>query len=299
MKTLLPPLPFSAWRPAKETLHLWTQIVGKIRMALAPPRNHWWHVTLRVSPRGFTTGLIPHKAGAFEVEFDLVDHGVEVRTPGGSARFPLRDGLSVAEFHRELLDHLATFGIRPSILAKPYDVPFSKVPFAKDRRHASYDPDAAARYGAVLRWAAPVLERFAGRFEGKTSPVQLFWHSLDLAVTRFSGRRAPPMPGANKVTQEAYSHEVASFGFWAGDNDTREPSFYGYAAPVPEGLRTEPLLPRAAKWSPGSGMARLPYEAVRKSADPAGTLTKFFESVHRAASKRARWADAEPPAVKA
>ena len=300
MKPTLPPLPLAPWKPTKETLHLWTQIVGKVRMALSPRRNHWWHVTLRVSPRGLTTGLVPHAKGGFEIELDLVDHGVEVRMADGCrARIPLRDGLSVAEFHRTLLEHLASFGVKPSIRARPYDLSFAKQPFASDKRHAAYDPEAVQRFAAVLRWTAGELERFAGDFRGKTSPVQFFWHSFDLALTRFSGRRAPPIPGANAVTREAYSHEVASFGFWPGDDVVRVPAYYAYAAPVPEGLRKERLAPRGARWNPGSGMALLPYEKVRRAADPGRALLGFYESVQSAASKRARWKDAEPAAPKA
>ena len=298
MRTTLPVLPFASWRPTKETLHLFAQIVGKIRMALAPPRNHWWHVTSRVSARGLTTGLIPNGASGFEIEIDLVDHGVEVTTVAGDrARIALRDGLSVAAFHRELFRHLESFGIRPSILARPYDLTFAHQPFARDRRHAAYDKEAATKFGVMLRWAAVVLERFAGTFDGKTSPVHFFWHSFDLALTRFSGRRAPPIPGANAVTRAAYSHEVASFGFWPGDAYTPAPMFYAYAAPVPDGLREAALEPRAAKWVPDTGQARLPYDTVRKSANPAATLTRFLKSVDRAVRARARWDDARPARV--
>jgi hypothetical protein len=294
MKTTLPPLPLASWKPTKETLHIFAQIVGKIRLALAPARNHWWHVTLRVSPRGLTTGLIPYKGGGFEIELDLVDHGVDVRTASGDrARLLLRDGLSVAAFHRDLFRHLAAFGIRPSILAKPYDLPFSRLPFASDERHASYDGEAATTFGAILRWTAGVLERFAGQWKGKTSPVHFFWHGFDLALTRFSGRRAPMIAGANAVTREAYSHEVASFGFWPGDAYAPAPAFYAYAAPVPAGLRDEPL-PRGAKWNAEGGQARLPYDVVRRSRDPAKTVTQFWESLDRAARKRAHWTAALP-----
>jgi hypothetical protein len=262
---------------------------------MTPTRNHWWHVTLRVTPRGLSTGLIPHRAGGFEIELDLVDHGLDVRTSeGGRARIALRDGLSVAAFHRALFEHLASFGVRPRILAKPYDVAFARKPFAQDEQHAAYDAESVAKYGAILRWNAAVLERFASRFKGKTSPVQVFWHSLDLAYTRFSGRRAPPIAGANAVTREAYSHEVASFGFWPGDDTTKKPAYYGYAAPVPEGLRKARLSPRAARWSPGSGMATLDYEAVRTSRDPARALLSFYDSVFHAARTRADWDAAQP-----
>ena len=300
MKATLPPLPFAAWKPTKETLHIFTQIIGKVRLALAPARNHWWHVTSRVSARGLTTGLIPHGGGAFEIELDLVEHGVDVITSSGErARLPLHDGLSVAAVHRGLFGHLAAFGIRPRILAKPYDLPFSRLPFASDERHAAYDRDAAAKFGVILRWTAGVLERFAGTFAGKSSPVHFFWHGFDLALTRFSGRRAPPIPGANAVTRASYSHEVASFGFWPGDEYAPAPAFYAYAAPVPPGLRDEPLAPRGARWNAEGGQARLSYEVVRKSRDPAAALTRFWKSVDRAARTRASWAAAQPRDVAA
>jgi len=290
MKTTLPALSFASWRPTKETLHVFSQIVGKIRLALAPPRNHWWHITSRVSSRGLTTGAIPFAGGFFEIDFDFVDHGVEVTTStGGFARIPLRDGLSVAAFHRELFQHLEAFGVRAKIRAEPYDLPFSRVPFAKDERHAAYDPQAAAAFGVLLRWSAGELERFAATFGGKTSPVHFFWHSFDLALTRFSGRRAPPIPGANRIAREAYSHEVASYGFWAGDQWTPSPTFYGYAAPVPAGLQDEKLAPRGAKWVAGTGQARLDFEVVRKATKPRDALQAFLGSVDAAIRRRADW----------
>jgi hypothetical protein len=294
MKSALPPLPLDAWRPTKETLHLYAQVIGKIRLALAPRRNHWWHASLRATPRGLSTGFIPHKDSGFEIELDLVSHGVEVRTPRGDrAGFELRDGLSVAAFHRRLFDVLKTFEIQPRILAKPYDVPFSDEPFAKDERHAAYDREAVERYGRTLRWVAGVLEEFAGGYEGKTSPVHVFWHAFDIALTRFSGRRAPAQPGMDGVEREAYSHEVASFGFWPGDQEVPAAAFYAYAAPAPEGLAKEPLDPPEAVWNAEEGSARLMLEDVRTSADPRRTLTSFYESVFRAARKRARWSEAE------
>lgn len=290
MNTRLPDLPLAPWKPTKETLHLLSQVVGKVRMALAPKRNHWWHVTLRVSPRGLTTGLVPHASGAFEIEIDLVGHGLDVRSAErGAVRIPLKDGVPLAATYHALLAALASIGVQPKIRARPYDVRFSKTPFATDRRHHAWSADHVAHFGEVLRWTASVMERFAGRFDGKTSPVQLFWHSFDLAVTRFSGRRAPPLEGANQVSREAYSHEVASFGFWPGDDDVKEPAFYGYAAPVPDGLRDHALKPRGARWNPGSGMALLPYRQVRSSAAPEKTLLAFYESVYDAARTSARW----------
>jgi hypothetical protein len=299
VKTQLPKLPLAPWKPTKETLHLLTQIVGKIRMSHAPKRNHWWHVTLRVSPRGLTTGLVPHPAGAFEIEIDLVGHGLEVRgASGAGTRLPLRDGVPLAETYAAVLEALAALHVKPRIKARPYDVRFSKQPFTTDRRHHAYAAQDAARFAEILRWTAGVMERFAGGFEGKTSPVQLFWHSFDLAVTRFSGRRAPPIPGANAVTREAYSHEVASFGFWPGDDDVKEPAYYAYAAPVAKGLRDHKLAPRAARWNPEGGMALLPYEAVRRSSTPERTLLSFYDSVFQAARQSADWDAVKPGSAK-
>jgi hypothetical protein len=290
MKPTLPPLPLAAWRATWETLHLWTQVVGKVRLALAPPRNHWWHVTLRVSPRGLSTEFIPYGDGGFEAEFDLVGHGLEVRTSRGDVgRFGLRDGLSVAAFHRRFFELLGDFGIRARIQAKPYGVAFSHKPFAKDETHAAYDRDAVERFASVLRWSAGAFETFAGGYEGKTSPVQFFWHSGDLAVTRFSGRRAPKEPSFGPVEREAYSCEVASFGFWPGDEQVPRPSYYSYAAPMPEGYMKEPLRPRPARWNPAGGNALLDYDAVRAAKDPRAALLAFFESAFRAARTRARW----------
>jgi hypothetical protein len=197
MDTPLPPLPFAAWRPSKETLHLYTQIAGKIRMAFAPKRNHWWHATLRVSPRGLTTGLVPHPHNPFEIEFDLVSHGVSVRTADGSShRLALHDGLTVSAFLHKLLELLHGCGVMPSFRMEPYDLAFAKQPFAEDQRHKTYDAEAVARFCTVLRWVAEVYEQFAGGYQGKTSPVQFFWHSFDLAVTASPAGARPrsPMP---------------------------------------------------------------------------------------------------------
>jgi hypothetical protein len=292
MPAPLPALPYADWRPTRDTIHRWAQIVGKIRLATAPRRDHWWHVSLRPTPRGLTTGLIPNAVGGFEIEFDFVEHALDVRTAAGEAtRIPLRDGLSVAGLYETLFARLADFGVRPRIRATSYDLTPS-LAFAKDRRHATYDAEAAARFGAVLRWVAGVFEEFAGRFRGKTSPVHFFWHSFDLAVTRFSGRAAPPEKGATAVEREAYSDEVASFGFWPGDSDVKAANFYAYAAPVPGGLTRERLA-KPARWLPEGGMALLSYDAMRKSRNPRATLLDFLESAFRAAWKRADWAAAQ------
>jgi Family of unknown function (DUF5996) len=288
----LPELPLPEWEPTKDTLHLWAQIVGKIRMASTSPRNHWWHVPLYVDARGLTTRRMHGGDGvSFEIDFDFVDHRLVVRTNRGDVEsFPLVDGLSVAEFDRQLHAALAGLRIDVQIRELPYGVPMT-TPFPDDTEHASYDPDAVERFWRILDWTDGVFEEFAGWYCGKTSPVHLFWHSFDLAVTRFGGKRAPAMPDADAVTREAYSHEVVSFGFWAGDVNLREPAYYSYTAPEPSGLRERPLRPDAAAWvEQGAGsMALLPYEAVRTSPDPRAVLLAFLESTYEAGADSAGW----------
>jgi hypothetical protein len=288
----LEPLPLEEWEDTKRTLHLWTQIVGKVRMASVPPQNHWWHATLYLDVRGLTTRRMHTADGvAFAIDFDFVDHRLVVRTGRGEVEsFELADGLSVAEFDERLHRTLAGLGADVAIRETPFGVPMT-TPFADDREHASYDRDAVVRFWRVLDWTDRVFQEFNGWYCGKTSPVNLFWHSLDLAVTRFSGRRAPPLPDADRVTQEAYTHEVVSFGFWAGDDNIREPTYYSYTAPEPAGLRERQLQPAEAAWvEQGSGsLALLPYDAVRASADPRCTLLAFLESAYEAGAGAAGW----------
>lgn len=288
-----PPLPLAEWRPTKETLHRYCQIVGKVRMALTPPLNHWWHVTLRVSARGVTTGPMPYGAGPglAEIELDLVAHRVVVRTSDGGTRdFALHDGLTVAEFHDRLFAALAALGVEASIRPAPFDLGDGP-DFPDDLEHRAYDADAVARWWTVLRGAAGAFAELSGRFAGKTSPVQLFWHSFDLAVTRFSGRRAPAGAGADPVSAEAYSHEVVSFGFWAGDDRIPDAAFYAYAAPEPGGLAERPLAPGAARWQTGptGSLALLMYEDMRSAADPRAELMAFLESAYAAGAGAAGW----------
>lgn len=285
--TALPSLPLENWEATKNTLHLWSQIVGKIRLASTAPRNHWWHVPLYVDVRGLTTRRMHAADGVvFQIRFDFVDHRLVVETNAGAvASFPLADGLSVSEFDRKLHETLAELGVDVAIRESPFGVP-TTTPFPDDREHASYDPDAVERFWRIVDWTDGVFEEFSGWFCGKTSPVHLFWHSFDLAVTRFGGR-APALPDADAVTQEAYSHEVISFGFWAGDQNVREPSYYSYTAPEPPGLRDHALRPAAAKWT--NAMALLPYEAVRTAADPRATLLEFLESAYEAGAEAADW----------
>ena len=288
----LPELPLDEWEATKNTLHMWVQIVGKVRMASTPPRNHWWHVPLYVDVRGLTTRRMHATNGVtFEIDFDLIDHRLVIATNQGAVTsFELVDGLSVAEFDETLHARLAGLGIDVPIREKPFGVP-ATTPFPADREHASYDRDAVERFWRILDWTDQVFEEFAGWYCGKTSPVHLFWHSLDLALTRFGGRRAPARPDLNLVNQETYSHEVVSFGFWAGDQQVREPTYYSYTAPEPAGLRERPLHPEEAVWSElyGGSMALLRYEAVRTAADPRAMLLAFLESAYQAGAVESGW----------
>jgi hypothetical protein len=287
----LPELPLEAWEPTKTTLHLWAQIVGKVKLAATAPRNHWWNVPLYLDVRGLTTRRLHHGQTSFQIDFDFVDHRLVVQTNGGQqGSFRLHDGLSVAGFDRQLHRLLERLGVDVAIREDPYGVPMT-TPFPADTTHAAYDPVYVRRFFTVLDWVDSVLEEFAGWYCGKQSPVHLFWHGFDLAVTRFSGRRAPPRDGADPVTREAYSHEVISFGFWAGDDTTPFPAFYSYTAPEPPGLADQPLQPAAAAWRQvyGGSMALLGYDQVRATHDPRSTLLGFLESAYDAGVRTAGW----------
>ena len=287
----LPPLPLDAWEDTKETLHRYAQVVGKVRLANAPFKNHWWHVTLYVSACGLTTGPIPYGRTSFELELDLLNNRLEARTgTGGSFGFAL-DDLAVAVFYRKLVDGLDALGVEVSIDPRPFDLD-DEQPLDRNYFHCTCDRDYARRYWQVLVWVSGVFEEFAGRFNGKQSPVHLFWHSFDLALARFSGSRAPERDGADPVTREAYSHEVISFGFWPGDRDVREPTFYSYTAPEPPGLTDQPLEPRAARWLPEGGTATLSYEDVRLSEAPEDALLLFLQSAYQAGARTAGWDEA-------
>jgi hypothetical protein len=291
MPAELPALPLESWQPTKDTLHLFFQIVGKIRLVTAPPRNHWWHVPLYVTARGAGTGPMPAGALSFEIEFDLLDHQLVIRRSDGTTRTFALAGLSVAAFHERIFAELASLDIRPRILARPYGVPMTE-PFVTDTQHASYDADAVRRFHEVLVFSDEVLKTFSGWFSGKISPVHMFWHSFDLAVTRFSGRRAPDMPATvDRVTREAYSHEVISAGFWAGDVTVPAPAFYAYTAPQPAGLESTRLSPSTATWAPrnGSHLALLMYDDVRRSNSPRSTVLEFLESAYQAGAGLAGW----------
>jgi hypothetical protein len=289
--TGLPELPFDEWDPTRKTLRLYLQIVGKIRLALAPPKNHWWHVVFYVTPRGPTTGLMPSGAGAFAIDFDFVDHELVVRVENGRVEsIPLRDGLSVSAFHERLFALLERLGIDVEILAHSYGDP-TPIPFAEDSADASYDAGAVERFWRILSASTLILEEFSGWFNGKTSPVHFFWHSLDLAVSRFSGKRAPDPPTSSFVSHEAYTHEVISFGFWAGDDSTPTPTFYSYTYPELPGLAEQPLQPETARWVDlgSSHQARIAYDDVRTAASPREALLAFLQSAYEAGARTANW----------
>lgn len=286
-----PSLPLDAWRQTRDTLHLYLQIVGKVRLALSPPVNHWWHVTLYVSPRGLSTHAIPCGFGSFEIELDFIAHRLELRdSQGRRAGFALEDGLAVCDFHARLFERLREMGIEAPIRPLPYDC-FSKIPFADDREHRSYDREYIARFHRLLVAVDGIFAAFRGRFLGKSTPVHLFWHTFDLVVSRFSGRRAPKVESMNAMLQEAYSHEVISFGFWSGDDELGGPAFYSYTYPEPAGLRSRALRPGEAFWKPrnGSSLALYRYDDMRSAADPRASLLDFFGSAYLAGATAAAW----------
>ncbi len=276
---LFPPLPLSEWAESKETLHRFAQIVGKIRLDQSTPRNHWWNVPFHLTGRGITTRPMGTDT-VFTIDFDFVDHRLEVSTLSGDRVSFGLPGLSVAAFFHRLLSALGSLDIAVSIRPVPFDLP-DTIAFAKDSTHHSYDPFWVTRYWQVLSQVALVLEEFAGRSYAKTSPVHHFWHTFDLAVTRFSDRRVPLPETADPVTREAYSHEVISAGFWFGDDQVAEPAFYSYTAPEPAGLTDQRLSPKQARWidSRGAHMALLRYDDARSAADPRVAALEFSRAL--------------------
>ncbi|MEA2978377.1 MAG: hypothetical protein QOF09_200 [Alphaproteobacteria bacterium] len=288
-----PELPYAAWRDTAATLHLWTQVAGKVRLALTPWLNHSWHVTLLVTTRGLATPPIPHEGRDFTIEFDFIDHVLWLRTSEGHFRQIMLRPMTVAEFHDDVLNALSELDIAVRINEMPNEIP-DAVPFAVDTAHASYDRDFANRFWRVLLASHDVFAHFRTGFLGKASPVHFFWGSFDLAVTRFSGRRAPPHPGGvpnlpDAVVREAYSHEVSSAGFWPGGSGIDEPAFYSYAYPAPEGFAAAKVLPKAAYWSKELGEFILPYEAVRTAREPEKALLAFLQSTYDAAADLGKW----------
>jgi hypothetical protein len=286
---LWPPLPLDEWQETRDTLHMWTQIVGKIRLAQTPLINHWWNVPLYVTSRGLTTSAMPWKNGiSFQIDFDFIDHQLVIATGDGRVRtIPLAPS-SVADFYGNVMEALAWLGIHVKIWTMPVEIE-NPVRFTEDTKHASYDRDAAQRFWRILVQAASVMQEFRSRFIGKCSPIHFFWGSFDLAVSRFSGRLAPERPGADRITREAYSHEVSSAGFWPGGGAMREPVFYSYTTPEPAGFREAEVRPTAAFYSTDFSEFLLPYDAVRTSADPNAALLEFLQSTYEAGASRANW----------
>jgi hypothetical protein len=292
-RTAWPDLPTEEWRETYATLHLWTQIVGKIRLAKSPWLNHSWHVTLYVTPRGLTTSPVPDGTRTFQIDFDFIDHRLRISTSDGVNRHFALPGHSVASFHAAIMEALAELGISVAIDEMPNELP-DPVRFSQDTAHASYDPDAVGRLLQILVNCDRVFKQFRTGFLGKSSPVHFFWGSFDLAVTRFSGRRAPRHPGGvpnlpDAVAHEAYSHEVSSAGFWPGSGAVDYPAFYSYAYPEPAGFRTAKVRPDAAFFSEAMSEFVLPYDAVRKADDPDEALLDFLNSTYDAAANAAKW----------
>ena len=283
-----PPLPYEEWKDTYATLHMWTQIVGKTRMALAPLENHWWNVPLYVTPRGLTTSAIPCGSGVFEVEFDFIAHQLELRKDSGARHCMRLAPRSVADFYAEYMSSLRSLGIEVKIYRTPVEFD-DTTPFDQDQHHASYDAAYVERFHRILVNSDRVFKQFRSRFLGKSSPVHFFWGSFDMAVTRFSGRRAPQRDGVDPVTREAYSHEVTSCGFWPGDRRFKHASFYAYSAPSPPGLDQEPVRPEAAHWDSQLGEFILKYEDARATPSPDQSVLDFCQSSYEAGAKLAQW----------
>ena len=288
-----PSLPLEAWTDTYATLHLWTQVVGKVRLVQSPPINHSWHTTLYVTARGLTTSPIPHGGRTFQIDFDFIDHQVIVQASDGSAAHFALEPQSVATFYARLMQALDSLGLHAGIYRFPNEVP-EPIRFDQDETHRSYDPEYANRFWRVLVQADRVFKEFRSRFIGKCSPVHFFWGAPDLAVTRFSGRTAPEHPGGipnlpDRITREAYSHEVSSCGFWPGGGTIPYAAFYSYAYPAPEGFSATTVKPEAAFYSTDFGEFILPYDAVRQSESPDRTLLDFLQSTYEAAADLAGW----------
>ena len=283
-----PELQFESWNDTRETLHRWMQIVGKIRMELTPLINHWWNVPLYVSARGLTTSTIPCGDRWFDMEFDFVEHVLRTRVSDGTTRDIALAPRSVADFYAEVSSMLRSLGIECHLWHVPVEL-VNPTPLDTDHEHRSYDPAAAQRFWRVLALTAAVFTKFRGEFIGKCSPVHFFWGSFDLAVTRFSGRRAPERAGADPVTREAYSHEVSSVGFWPGDSRLTKPTFFSYAAPEPPGFSSTLVQPEMATYNSTFGGFYLDYEAVRTATDPEALLLAFCRSTYEAAAVSGKW----------
>jgi Family of unknown function (DUF5996) len=289
--TAWPELRLETWKDTYATLHMWTQIVGKVRLALSPRINHWWEVALYVNAVGLTTSAIPYKQLVFEIQFNFLEHRLTIAICDGQQRvLPLRPQ-SVAAFYAEFMSALHSLGIDVHIWPMPVEVP-NPIRFDRDTQHASYDPEYAQRFWRILTLVDPVFKEFRSRFIGKHSPIHFFWGSFDLASTRFSGRRAPERKDADPITREAYSHEVISAGFWPGGGDVKGTAFYAYAAPEPAGFKTAQVRPEKAFYSP-LGEFLLMYDDVRQSTEPEKLLMEFLQSTYEAGANLGNWPRAE------
>jgi hypothetical protein len=283
-----PALPLAEWQDTCATLHMWTQIIGKVRLALSPIINHWWEVPLYVTTQGLTTSPIPYESEDFEIEFDFNRHELAIDTSWRERKTLALAPRSVAEFYRAFMDTLRSLGIQVKIWPVPVEVP-NPIRFDEDENHSSYDPEYAHRFWRILLTVDQVLKEFRAGFIGKNSPVHFFWGSFDLCTSRFSGRRAPERPGADRVTREAYSHEVSSAGFWPGGGGVPGAAFYSYTAPEPEGFRGSSVRPRQAFYHPKLHEYILMYDDVRLSDSPKETLLEFFQTTYEAGATLGNW----------
>jgi hypothetical protein len=288
-----PPLPLSAWKETYATLHMWTQVVGKVCLALTPRTNHFWNIAFQVTSHGLATPLLRSGDRALTITFDFVTHQLVIQCSDGATETIPLEPRTVADFYRLVMDALRRLSIDVRIWPMPVEIPDHPIRFELDTVHRSYDAKYANAFFRALVAMKPVFESFRCGFAGKCSPVHFFWGSFDLAVTRFSGRRAPERPGADAITRESYSHEVISHGFWPGGGPVQEPVFYAYAAPEPGGLKTASIRPAAAFYSKDLSEFLLPYDAVRTAASPAAELTAFLESTYDQAATLGKWDRAE------
>ena len=291
-QNLWPALPLDKWKDTYATLHMWTQIVGKVRLALSPPENHWWQVPLYVNSCGLTTSAIPYGTGIFDVQVDFIAHKLVIHTSQGSERVIALKPKSVADFYREFMAALQSLGINVRIWRMPVEIP-NPIPFDQDVQHAAYDPEYANRFWQILLICDSIFKEFRCGFLGKCSPVHFFWGSFDIAVTRFSGRRAPAREGADVITREAYSHEVISAGFWPGGGEVKGAAFYAYAAPEPPGFPQATVRPAQAFYHPQLHEFLLMYDDVRLASSPKSALLDFLQSTYEAGANLAKWNRAE------
>ena len=283
-----PELSLDSWKDTYATLHMWTQIVGKVRLRLTPLVNHWWNVPLYVTARGLTTSRIPYGRRAFELQFDFIRHQLVIETTDGILKTLPLAPRSVAEFYGEFMGMLRSAGIEVKIWRMPVEIP-NPIPFDQDHMHRSYDPAAVESFWRILLSVAAVFSQFRSGFIGKCSPVHFFWGSFDLAVSRFSGRRAPERPGADAMTREAYSHELSSVGFWPGGGDVKDAAFYSYTVPEPQGFKEAPVRPNAAYYEKQLGEFLLMYEDVRNAESPTASLLEFCQSTYESGATLGNW----------